>query len=43
MYIAAAVPINQHRPTDSSVKPTVTRNECSSASPTGASKSTDTL
>ncbi len=42
MNTAAAVPISQHRPTDSTVKATVTRNEWSRALPTGASKSTET-
>ncbi|MGX1116489.1 hypothetical protein RKD37_001852 [Streptomyces ambofaciens] len=41
MQIAAAVPISQHRPTERTVKAQVTRKEWSSASPTGASKSTD--
>ncbi|MEY9484972.1 hypothetical protein RKD26_000766 [Streptomyces calvus] len=43
MQIAAVVPMAQHRPTDRSVKAQVTRKEWSSASPTGALKSTDRL
>ncbi|CAM5428756.1 hypothetical protein STENM223S_08608 [Streptomyces tendae] len=42
MNTAAAVPISQHRPTDSRVKAMVTRKERNKALPTGASKSTDT-